>query len=89
MYIFVEVDKMNKKYLLMVQLSITIVLVSSMFVLSSCSKQKPVVPAPNNLSDLQTTACNSADAGGTCSTKLVDLGIVTPDQCCKALGKCC
>jgi hypothetical protein len=41
------------------------------------------------LSDLQKDACNSADLGHTCQTKLADLEIVSPDDCCKYLGKCC
>lgn len=41
------------------------------------------------LTDLQVTACNSADAGQTCVSKLPDLGIVTKEQCCQALKKCC
>lgn len=41
------------------------------------------------LDDLQTTACQNADSVGTCDTKLEDLGIVTQDQCCRYLGKCC
>ena len=41
------------------------------------------------LSELQITACNSADAGGTCDSKLPELELVTTSQCCEILGKCC
>jgi hypothetical protein len=41
------------------------------------------------LSELQITACDTADSAETCVTKLSDLGIVSPEQCCDALGKCC
>lgn len=41
------------------------------------------------LSELQITACNSADEGGTCETKLLKLDLVTPEDCCKYLGTCC
>ncbi len=41
------------------------------------------------LSDFQVAACNAADEGGACYTKLPELGIVTPEECCKYLKKCC
>ena len=41
------------------------------------------------LSELQVVACNSADKGKTCDTKLKELGIVPKEQCCQVLGKCC
>lgn len=41
------------------------------------------------LSDLQIEACNAADAGGTCVSKLPDLGLVDPEECCEYLDKCC
>ena len=41
------------------------------------------------LSELQTVACEAADRGGTCDTKLADLGIVLKEGCCQVLGKCC
>ena len=43
----------------------------------------------DELSELQVTACNSADEAGTCDTKLPELGIVTTGKCCEILGKCC
>ena len=41
------------------------------------------------LSEFQMTACDSADKGGTCDTKLEALGLVTKEECCNILGKCC
>ena len=41
------------------------------------------------LTELQITACVSADEGGTCDTKLPELNIVTKEKCCQSLGKCC
>ena len=41
------------------------------------------------LSDFQITACNAADEGGTCDTKLTQVNLVTKEECCKYLGKCC
>ncbi|NOQ55553.1 MAG: hypothetical protein GQ477_01970 [Nanohaloarchaea archaeon] len=47
--------------------------------------KKPIV----KLSELQETACNAAERGNTCDTRLSDLGLVTKDECCVALGMCC
>jgi hypothetical protein len=41
------------------------------------------------LSDFQVTACNAADRSGTCVTKLPKLNLISPEDCCKYLGKCC
>ncbi len=41
------------------------------------------------LNEFQVTACNSADKGGTCDTKLEGLGLVTKEECCSSLGRCC
>lgn len=46
---------------------------------------KPVV----KLSELQETACNAAETGNTCDSRLSDLGLVSKDECCVALGACC
>lgn len=69
-----------KKYMLI------FLLLSVVVVVSSCTAQKT---APAELSELQTSACNAAQNGGTCDTKLEDLGLVTKKECCSALGKCC
>ena len=41
------------------------------------------------LSEIQISACSAAHIGGTCNTKLNDLDLVSSEDCCKALGKCC
>ena len=41
------------------------------------------------LSELQITACNKADEANTCDTRLAEVDIVSKDDCCKVLGKCC
>ncbi len=45
-------------------------------------------PIPK-LSDLQETACQAAEKGNTCHTRLADLGFVTKEECCVSLGVCC
>lgn len=47
------------------------------------------IPSTEELSDFQITACNAADEGGTCDTKLPQFDLVTKEECCKYLGKCC
>ena len=67
-------------------------LIASLFLISCTQIQKPAgIPEaePKNLDDLQTTVCEEADKAGTCQTRLIDIGIVMPDECCEALGKCC
>jgi hypothetical protein len=51
------------------------------------SKNKKVATTP--LSDFQVTACNAADRSGTCRTKLPKLNLISPEDCCGYLGKCC
>jgi hypothetical protein len=41
------------------------------------------------LSELQIEACNNAELGGTCESKLQELNVVPLADCCKYLGKCC
>jgi hypothetical protein len=57
-------------------------------------KDQPVKPVTSTLketplSEIQVTACNAADEGGTCETKLDELDLVAREDCCKYLGKCC
>ncbi|MEA3342624.1 MAG: hypothetical protein U9Q92_00520 [archaeon] len=44
---------------------------------------------PKVLTDFQIEACNAADKAGTCDTKLRQLGIVSKEDCCNSLSKCC
>ncbi|MCX6711890.1 MAG: hypothetical protein NT139_02550 [Candidatus Woesearchaeota archaeon] len=41
-----------------------------------------------NLNELQEQACNTASKYDTCG-KLQDIAIVSKDECCKELRKCC
>ena len=52
--------------------------------LSACTK----VPE-EKLGELQIIACEQADKAGTCETRLIEVGIIMPEDCCKVLGKCC
>ena len=56
---------------------------------ATTSSTARTTPASVPLSDMQKAACNSADSGHTCQTKLADLGVVSPEDCCKYLDKCC
>lgn len=44
---------------------------------------------PPELSAMAKTACEIADREGTCESRLIELGIVTKEDCCKAIGSCC
>ncbi|MBM3199413.1 hypothetical protein FJZ53_00640 [Candidatus Woesearchaeota archaeon] len=57
-------------------------LITAMLLCGCGVKEKP------QLEELQVTACNSADSHQTCA-KLPDLDLVTAEDCCAALGKCC
>ena len=52
-------------------------------------KESPKKEAPEELSELQATACNTANEAGTCDTRLNELGIISKEDCCEILGKCC
>ena len=67
-----------KKILLMLFLMIIVFLIG-------CQKAGEKVV----LSELQVSACNTADKAGTCDTRLEEVGIVTKEDCCGVLGKCC
>lgn len=42
-----------------------------------------------SLSELQVAACDAADEAETCDTRLIEVGIVMPNECCEVLDKCC
>ena len=72
----------------------TFLIVSSIFLIvifiaAGCKEQQNKGIAKTGLSKLQIEACNSADAAKTCDTRLVEVGIVLKEDCCKELGKCC
>lgn len=62
---------------------LAIIIVLAFFLILNVMKGK------QKLSDLQITACNSADAADTCDSRLSEVGIVLKSECCKILGKCC
>ena len=51
--------------------------------------QQNKVDKQKTLSELQISACNSADAAKTCDTRLAEVGIVLKEDCCGVLRKCC
>jgi len=63
--------------------------------ISSPNEEKKITETPPTtikgvpLSEIQIAACNTADEVGTCETNLKKLNIVTVEECCKYLGKCC
>ncbi len=69
-------------------MKITIFLLILLIIIPSC-KISEVSEPKKELSELQTEACNTADKAGTCSTRLGEIGIVTKEDCCEVLGKCC
>jgi hypothetical protein len=46
-------------------------------------------PPKKTLSELQITACNAADKAQTCDSRLPEVDIVSKEECCDILGKCC
>ena len=66
---------------------VIVLLILSLIFLISCTPAQG--PPPKTLNDMQMTACNSADAAGSCDTRLPEVGIVLKEECCKNLGKCC
>lgn len=41
------------------------------------------------ISDMDLLACTTAEESGTCFTKLPELGLISPGECCEKIGKCC
>ena len=54
-----------------------------------CKNTEESKSTKTTLSELQISACNSADAANTCDTRLAEVGIVLKEDCCRELGKCC
>ena len=74
-----------KKFALI--LFVSVVFMSSLII--GCKTQQDKNKAIIGLSELQISACDSADAAGTCDTRLQEVGIVLKEECCKELGTCC
>ncbi|MBN2251737.1 MAG: hypothetical protein JW724_06665 [Candidatus Altiarchaeota archaeon] len=81
---------MDKRIVALVAL--TVIALAAVVYLGGTGPEKP--DASQNpltrLKEEQIVACNAADASNSCDTKLPRLvGLVTKDDCCKSLGKCC
>jgi hypothetical protein len=70
---------------LVIILSYYFVLKNDIRLVETNDKRETATP----LSDFQVTACNAADRSGTCATKLPKLNLISPEECCGYLGKCC
>lgn len=85
--------KMNKK--VYIGIFAAVVLVAAAFLLMNGGnlpgKTGPdTISAAGGLNEAQIVACDAAQEGNTCKTKLTNLvGLVTLDDCCQKLGKCC
>lgn len=81
---------MDKKELglLLVAALIVVALLIFVGVKSPDNTQTNKVVGNAVLSDLQNEACNSADKSNTCY-KLEDLDLITKEECCSKLKKCC
>ena len=66
-----------------------LILLIFIILVAGCQKNPEPKAEAKTLSDMQVTACNTANGAGTCNTRLPELGIVLKEDCCKALGKCC
>jgi hypothetical protein len=42
-----------------------------------------------SLSEIQVSACETADIAGTCDSRLAEVGFVLKEECCEVLNKCC
>ncbi len=80
----------NKKVAVVIIVVGALVVIFSYYVfLNQSIKETALNKETTTLSDFQVTACNAADRSDTCRTKLPKLNLITPEECCKYLGKCC
>ena len=73
---------------------IILILLISVIFIAGCQSYKAkdgltAQQTAKSLSEMQATACSTANDAGTCDIRLPELGIVLKEDCCKALGKCC
>ena len=66
-----------------------LILLIFVILIAGCQKVSETKKETKQLSDMQVTACNTANEAGTCDTRLPELGIVLKEDCCSILGKCC
>lgn len=79
---------MNKKIILGF---VAVLLLATLFFVGTKSPdatEKNKIVGNTVLSDFQSEACFSAAQAGTCN-KLENLDLVTKEECCKKLDKCC
>lgn len=69
--------------------NIIVILFLFLIILNGCKKNYESKTDTKFLSDIQVTACNTADSAKTCDTRLAELGIILKEDCCQALKKCC
>lgn len=76
---------------------IAIVLMGMLVLLAGCQqktapddqKQGMDHVTGSHVTELEKTACSSAESSDTCDSKLASLGFITKEQCCEKYGKCC
>jgi len=68
---------------------IGLILFVILILIVGCKQEVKDTTKKIQLSELQISACNSADAANTCDTRLAEVGIVLKEDCCRELGKCC
>ena len=79
---------MNKKSINKIVI-ISIVLVLVFIIVIYTNKIKTTKKESYQLSEIKIIACNTADEVGSCDTRLNEVGIVSKEECCQYLGKCC
>jgi len=60
---------------------VIIILLFLLVLLSGCAQTEEI--------DLNKTACTEANNAGTCQTRLVEIGIIMPEECCEQFWECC
>ena len=82
----------NKKAAVVIIVVGALIVLFSYYVFFNQTIKESLMKGKNDvatLSDFQVTACNAADRSGACRTKLPKLNLITPEECCRYLGKCC
>jgi len=60
-----------------------------LFLIIGCAKTSNEITVGKAAAQIKTAACEKADETGGCFTKLPELNIISPEECCKQMGKCC
>ena len=85
------VDLMNIRKLFPLFAFVLIVLSSLLYAANKPESNFEIFPnkPKMSLTDMQVATCNAAHIGESCHSKLTQLNIVEPAECCIVLGKCC